>query len=235
MLSHIKIVLIQTFHPGNIGAAARAMKNMGLSELVLVDPIDFPHDEAISRAGQATDLLEKAVIAESLQQAVADCSLVIATSARERSIPLPVLTAEEAGRKLVTEALRHKVALVFGPERTGLHNDDIRQCQMQVNIDSNPAYPVLNIAQAIQILCYEIYQASGHASEAAVEDSDYPLTHELESFYQHLEGVLTASGFIDQKRPGQAMAHLRTMFGRARPTQKELKLLWGALRSLEVD
>ena len=236
MLNNIKIILIQTFHPGNIGAAARAMKNMGLSQLVLVNPVDFPSEEATSRAGQATDLLENAIIVESLQEAIADCSLVIATSARDRTIPLPALNAREAGEQLAQESGKANVALVFGRERMGLHNTDIQQCHMQVNIDANPVYPVINIAQAIHILCYEIYQASINQIKVDTHhdnnDNDYPLNKELESFYKHLEDTLTNSQFIDNSQPGKAMENFRALFRRARPTSKELKLLRGALSSL---
>lgn len=232
MLNNIKIVLIQTFHPGNIGAAARAMKNMGLSQLVLVNPVEFPHEEAMSRAGQATDLLDNAQVVSSLEEAIADCSLVVATSARDRSIPLPALTAREAGVKLSSEAQSAPVALVFGRERMGLHNSDIQQCHMQVNIDANPTYPVLNIAQAIQILCYEIYQAGG-VGGVEKNEQDYPLHKELELFYQHLEETLNHSGFINQAHPGQAMEHLRALFRRSRPTKKELQILRGAFASFE--
>lgn len=235
MLNNIKIILIQTFHPGNIGAAARAMKNMGLSQLVLVNPVDFPHEEATSRAGQATDLLENAIIVESLQEAIADCSLVVATSARDRSIPLPALNAREAGEHLVQESKQANVALVFGRERMGLHNSDIQQCHMQVNIDANPVYPVLNIAQAIQILCYEIYQASVNNDQFDNTNDTYPLNKELESFYQHLEETLLNSQFIDGTQPGKAMENFRALYRRARPTSKELKLLRGALSSFNTS
>lgn len=232
MLSNIKIVLIQTFHPGNIGAAARAMKNMGLSQLVLVNPVDFPSDEATSRAGQATDLLENVQIVSSLKEAISDCSLVVATSARDRSIPLPALSAAAAGNKLVGEAQKAQVALVFGRERMGLHNTDIQQCHMQVNIDANPEYPVLNISQAIQILCYEIFQASG-AGNIEHDESEYPLHRELELFYEHLEATLNDSGFINPAHPGQAMEHFRALYRKARPTKKELQLLRGSLTSFK--
>ncbi|NRB77828.1 MAG: RNA methyltransferase, partial [Saccharospirillaceae bacterium] len=159
MLQNIKIVLIQTFHPGNIGAAARAMKNMGLTNLVLVNPVDFPSDEATSRAGQATDVLENATVVSSLEEAVKDCQLVIGTSARDRTITLPSLSSQQCGEKLVEEQQHGNVAVVFGRERMGLHNSDLVQCHFQLNIDANPIYPVLNISQAIQIVCYEVFKA----------------------------------------------------------------------------
>ena len=144
-LDNIRIVLVNTSHPGNIGAVARAMKNMGLTQLVLVNPVDFPNEEATSRAGSATDLLEHAFIVEKLEDAIADCTLVIATRARNRSVELPALGTREAALKLVQESSQSDVALVFGRERMGLHNTDIQQCHMQVNIDANP--DVLNAYQ----------------------------------------------------------------------------------------
>ncbi|NRB38893.1 MAG: RNA methyltransferase [Pseudomonadales bacterium] len=237
MLDNIKIVLIQTFHPGNIGATARAMKNMGLSNLVLVNPVDFPSDEATSRASKAIDVLENATIVSSLEEAIADCSLVVATSARDRTIGLPHLTAREAGLKLTEESQKAKVAVVFGRERMGLHNDDIQQCHMQVNIDSHPDYPVLNISQALQIICYEIYQAdlADKGKNYADEEEEFPLQKELEGFYGHLESILTSVNFLDPKRPGQAMQNFRALFRRARPTKKEMNLLRGALKAIESD
>lgn len=233
MLSNIKIVLIQTFHPGNIGATARAMKNMGLSNLVLVNPVDFPSEEADARASKAEDVLRNATVVGSLKEAIADCSLVVATSARDRTIGLPHLTASEAGTKLVQESQQAKVAVVFGRERMGLHNEDIQQCHMQVNIDSHPDYPVLNISQALQIVCYEIYQAELNRSESPEEEvEDFPLHKELEGFYQHLESSLHTANFLDDKRPGQAMKNLRALFRRARPNKKELNLLYGAIKAL---
>lgn len=236
MLDNIKIVLIQTFHPGNIGAAARAMKNMGLSQLVLVNPVDFPSDEATSRASKANDLLENAQIVSSLEEAIKDCSLVIGTSARDRSITLPALSARQAGVKLQQESHNSKVAVVFGRERMGLHNDDIQQCHMQVNIDSHPDYPVLNISQAIQLVCYEIYQAelaSNTDGKTSITDNAYPQHQQLESFYTHLESVLTQVDFINDKRPGQAIQNLRALYRRARPNNKELNLLRGSLKAIE--
>ncbi len=236
MLENIKIVLIQTFHPGNIGATARAMKNMGLSQLVLVNPVDFPSEEASARASKAEDVLEQAQVVGSLAEAIEDCSLVIATSARDRTIGLPHLSARQAGEKLRQESHQAKVAVVFGRERMGLHNDDIQQCHMQVNIDSHPDYPVLNISQAIQIICYEIYQADLHHNPASFDETEsFPLQNELEGFYIHLEKVLNAVDFLDPKRPGQAMQNLRALFRRARPNKKEMNLLRGALKAIEKN
>lgn len=247
MSLNIRIVLVQTWHPGNIGAAARAMKNMGLDQLVLVNPIEFPSEEAYSRAGQATDLLDNARVVASLDEAIADCGWVVATSARERSIRLPAFSAEACGREAVSQQQQAPVALVFGRERMGLHNDDIQRCQAQVNIDANPVYPVLNLSQAVQLLCYEVFKAasaqppsaadeepSAH-EEPSADEEPYPLHADLDRFYDHLNQTLDDIGFLNPAHPGQALEHLRALFRRARPTAKELRLLRGVLSAAQQN
>lgn len=236
-IDQIKIVLLQTFHPGNIGAAARAMKNMGLSQLVLVNPVSFPDEEATSRAGQAVDVLENAQVVSSLEEAVADCALVIGTSARDRTIKLPALNAEQAGQKMVAESAAGPVALVFGRERMGLHNEDLKQCHFQVNIDASPVYPVLNIAQAIQLMTYEIFKASGLSShkEEFSNNTIYPTNEELNHFYGYWQELLEQHEFKQEQSDSNHMDHLRAMIRRARPSRKELGLLRSSLRALHSD
>lgn len=229
MALNIRIILIQTWHPGNIGAVARAMKNMGLSELVLVNPVDFPSDEAYSRAGQATDVLDNARIVSSLADAIDDCVLVVGTSARDRSIRLPAYTAEQCAEEAVTLQQQAPVAVVFGRERMGLHNDDIQQCHAQLNIDANPDYPVLNLSQAVQLVCYEVFKASQRRQQLPQVEDEYPLNEDLNRFYDHLAQTLDDIGFINTKAPGQALDHLKALYRRARPTTKELRLLRGVL------
>jgi tRNA (cytidine32/uridine32-2'-O)-methyltransferase len=231
MLENIKIVLVQTFHPGNIGAVARAMKNMGLSQLVLVNPVDFPSQEAVSRAGNATDILAQARVVDTLEEALEDCTLIVATSARSRSTPLPMLTPESTASELLAESTQSQVALVFGRERMGLHNDDLKLCHKHVMIDANPEYPVLNISQAVQILCYEIFKATKNQipEKSAVP---YPANREIETFFKFMESTLKKTGFINKAHPHQAMNHLRAFMRRARPTKGELKLLTGMVVSL---
>ena len=237
-LENIKVILIQTYHPGNIGAVARAMKNMGLTRLILVNPVSFPHTDATSRAGKATDILDSAEVVGSLDEAIADCSLVVATSARMRGVPLPPLTTRQAAGKLIEESTNSHAAIVFGRERMGLSNADIQKCHMQVNIEASPEYPVLNISQAVQIICYELYQAKlatiHEEPSASVEaKKSYPLNEDVERFYQHLESTLKESGFINKGHPDQAMKHLRSVFRRARLTVDELQVLRGMLASLQ--
>jgi tRNA (cytidine32/uridine32-2'-O)-methyltransferase len=234
MTNNIRIVLIKTWHAGNIGAAARAMKNMGLSELYLVDPVDFPSSEATSRAGQATDVLENAKIVESLEDALADCALVIGTSARDRSIALPSLSAEQSATKAIAEQTNAKVAFVFGRERTGMHNDEIQQCHFQLNIDANPDYPVLNLSQAVQIVSYEIFKAS-QDTKITTESEPYPEIRELKHFLEHLEAVSFETGFIKKSHPGMTLEHMQAMFRRARMTKKELSIMRGFLSTISKD
>jgi len=231
MSLNIRIVLIKTWHPGNIGAAARAMKNMGLDQLYLVDPVDFPSAEATSRAGQATDVLDNATIVPTLAAALADCALVIGTSARDRSIALPALSAEQSAQQAVAEQTQSPVAIVFGRERTGLHNDEIQQCHFQLNIDASPDYPVLNLSQAVQLVCYEIHKASLIRPETPIEA--YPLQQELALFQEHLSNTAHAINFINSRHPGQVTDHLQAVFRRARLTRKELNLLRGFLTAVD--
>jgi len=207
------------------------MKNMGLEQLYLVDPVDFPSDEATSRAGQATDILDSAIVVDSLEQAIADCSLVIGTSARDRSIPLPALSAEQCAVKSISEQKAAPVALVFGRERMGLLNDEIQQCHFQVNIDANPEYPVLNLSQAVQLLSYEIFKAN--QNETAEPEEEYPLHKELNLFQDHLKQTIEDIGFLNPKHPGQTVEHLQALFRRARLTRKELSILRGLLNAIE--
>jgi tRNA (cytidine32/uridine32-2'-O)-methyltransferase len=231
MINNIRIVLIKTWHSGNIGAAARAMKNMGLSQLYLVDPVDFPSEEASSRAGQATDVLEQAHVVNTFEEAIEDCALVIGTSARNRTIPLPSLTPESSAQKALQEQSNAPVAFVFGRERMGLLNEEIQKCHFQLNIDANPDYPVLNLSQAVQLVCYEVFKATQNKQQP-VEEA-YPLHKELELFFDHLESVAEKSGFINAQHPGQMMDHMRAMYRRARMTKKELSIMRGFLKSVE--
>lgn len=233
MSLNIRIVLIQTWHPGNIGAAARAMKNMGLDQLVLVNPVDFPSDEAYNRAGKATDVLDNARIVSTLAEAIDDCNLVIGTSARDRSIRLPALSAEACGREAVTRQQQSPVAIVFGRERMGLHNDDIQQCHAQVNIDANPDYPVLNLSQAVQLICYEVFKAEQARHHIPATLEPYPLQQDLNRFYDHLEETLTDIGFLKADHPSQTVDHIKAIFRRAQPTSKEIRILRGVLTSAQ--
>jgi tRNA (cytidine32/uridine32-2'-O)-methyltransferase len=244
MLSNIRIVLINTFHPGNIGAAARAMKNMGLSELYLVDPRCYPDPEAESRASGATDLLENATVVDTLAEAIADCPLVIGASARSRSFPWPMLDAEQCAHKAVNESHQGPVAIVFGRERMGLTNEELMQCHFHVAIPANPEHPVLNVSAAIQVICYEIWKhhlasaastpiTTTEYSPAADDSIDYPSHQEMEYFYQHLEQMLRDIGFMVTNHEGRSLTKLRRLFNRARPETLELNMLRGILKAAQ--
>ena len=230
-LAHIRIVMVQTFHPGNIGSAARAMKTMGLSDLVLVSPRDYPSEQATAMAAGATDVLDNARVVESLDDAIADCQLVLATSARSRSHPWPIKEVREAAPQIVEEAQTGKVAIMFGPERMGLHNDHLRKAHLHMDIPGNPEYPVLNVASAIQIICYEAMMANRAPVQHA--QKEYPKVVELNQFYQHLEETLMQTGFINKAHPGQAMLRLKRLFNRARPEKIELNMLRGILSTMD--
>ncbi|GAA0512428.1 tRNA (cytosine(32)/uridine(32)-2'-O)-methyltransferase TrmJ [Tatumella terrea] len=238
MLQNIRIVLVETSHTGNMGSVARAMKTMGLSNLYLVNPLIKPDSQAISLAAGASDLIGNASIVDSLDEAIAGCSLVVGTSARSRSLPWPMLDARECGVKSVEEGQQAPVALVFGRERVGLTNEELQKCHYHVAIPANPEYSSLNLAMAVQLIAYEVRMAWLQAQEAAepapqYAESPYPLVDDLERFYVHLEKMMLNSGFIRKDQPGQVMSKLRRLFTRARPERDELNILRGMLSSFE--
>ncbi|MGB0663159.1 MAG: tRNA (cytosine(32)/uridine(32)-2'-O)-methyltransferase TrmJ [Pontibacterium sp.] len=238
MLDNVRIVLINTFHPGNLGATARAMKNMGLSDLWLVDPCDDPEQEALPRAAGAKDVYENATRVSTLEEAIADCELVIGTSARTRTFDLPLIDAREAGELTVSHCKNNaKVAIVFGRETMGLHNSELKQCNYHVYINANPDYPVMNVAQAVQVLCYEVWMAAQAATQATPKstaaDAPYPRQKELWLFYEHLEQVLRKTGFIIEKHEGKVLDKLQRYFNRSRPEKTELNMLRGILSSVD--
>jgi tRNA (cytidine32/uridine32-2'-O)-methyltransferase len=230
-LNNIRVVLINTFHPGNIGAAARALKNMGLSNLYLVDPVAYPDSEATSRAAGAQDVLENAVVVNTLEEAISDCQLVIGTSARNRTFDLPLLDAKQGAGKIVAQTDTGKVAILFGRESKGLLNEELSLCNFHLFIPTNPDYPVLNISQAIQLVSYEIWlQTQQPLDTKAVQ---YPQHNEMSHFYTHLEKVLRKAHFLIPQHEGRAMQKLQRFFNRARPEKEELGMLRGVLSSIE--
>ncbi len=238
-LDNVKIVLVETSHTGNMGSAARAMKTMGLTNLCLVNPVIKPDSQSISLAAGASDIIKQAQIFSSLEEAVADCSLVIGTSARPRSLQWPNLTPKECGDKIIAEAACHaQVALVFGRERVGLTNDELQKCHFHVGIPANPDYSSLNLAMSVQVLSYEIRMSmlSTQNSSLKLDHQDvieYPKDEDIERFYQHLEQTLLQTGFINPNHPGQIMGRLRRLFTRARIEQQELNILRGILTSVD--
>lgn len=235
MLKNIRIVMISTFHPGNIGAAARAMKNMGIEQLYLVSPKEYPHPEASSRAAGAEDILDNAIVVNSLEEAISDCPLVIGTSARSRTFPWPMVDAEEAAERSLGEAESGPVAIVFGRERMGLHNEELMQCNYHLSIPANPEYPVLNVSSAIQLVCYELWKANSKTKNTYKTEQAYPTQQEMGLFYQHLEDALKAVGFIIPQHEGKVMTKLKRFFNRGRPEKTELNMLRGILTAIIGD
>lgn len=237
MLENIRIVMVRTFHPGNIGSAARSMKTMGLSQLYLVEPREFPSDEAVKMAAGAKDAVEGAIVVDSVYEAVKDCSLVIASTARVRGNDLPELTPEKMAQALNTGAKKAPVALVFGPERMGLFNEDLTLAKYRVTIPANPEYSSLNIAAAVQTLSYEIYKQYCVAQPVAQKDDRFerelPTADEFEKFYLQLEQTLSDTGFIIQNHPGKVMQRFRNLFSRAELDAQEMRILRGALASVQ--
>ncbi|MHB1215281.1 MAG: RNA methyltransferase [Thiobacillus sp.] len=233
LLANIRIVLTRTSHPGNIGAAARAMKTMGLSQLVLVAPAVFPNSQANAMAASADDVLAQARVCTSLAEALADTSLALGVSARRRDIVADVLTPPEAAIRLLTEAQLGPVALVFGNETSGLSNEELGLCQGLVTIAANPDYSSLNLAAAVQVLSYEIRQAwLGRASWPQPE-MDAATGEEAERFYDHLEATLAELEFLNPGSPSKLMLKLRRLFARTRLAKEEVNILRGILTAAQ--
>ncbi len=233
-LRNIRIVLVEPQHPGNIGAVARAMKTMSLESLVLVKPRDFPSEEAQARASGADDVLERARVVETLAEAVGDCAYVVGTTSRGRAFPLPLLSARECGEKIVREAgASAPAAILFGPERTGLRNEDMDACTHQVRIPTNPDYASLNLGSAVQLLGYEVFLAAGQAPPTLPPPVEYPSQNDLEYFYKHLEDTVGSRDFILPDMHDATYAKLRRLFGRARPSVGELKLLHSLVKLMD--
>ncbi|MEZ8133448.1 MAG: tRNA (cytosine(32)/uridine(32)-2'-O)-methyltransferase TrmJ [Porticoccaceae bacterium] len=228
------MVLVNTTHPGNIGGAARAIKNMGLTELYLVQPREFPAPRAVWRAAGARDILTNVKVVESLDEAIAGCGLVVGTSARERRIPWPLINPRECGEKIWSEAASHDVALLFGREDRGLTNSELQKCHYHVHIPSNPDYSSLNLATAVQVLAYEVRMASLQDENGvlpSMDEWDQPLAtaDELELFHQHLAETMATLKFYDPDNPKQLLTRMRRLFNRTRMDKMEVSMLRGLL------
>ena len=234
-LANIRIVLINTTHAGNIGAAARAMKVMGLDNLHLVTPADYPNAQATAMASGADDLLRDAIVHDSLDGALEGCTLVLGTSARMRSLPMPQLDARGAAGQALSEADQGPVAVLFGRERYGLTNDEMQRCHFLVHIPSNEEYSSLNIAQAVQIICYELRMAALEGDESSRPPLDYqPVDdRQMELLYEHMEQALLEIRFLNPDQPKMLMTRLRRLFSRARPDQNEVNILRGILSAAQ--
>lgn len=232
--SKIRMVLVNTTHPGNIGGAARAIKNMGLTELYLVQPREYPAPRAVWRAAGARDILTNVKVVESLDEAIAGCGLVVGTSARERRIPWPLINPRECGEKIWSEAASHDVALLFGREDRGLTNSELQKCHYHVHIPSNPDYSSLNLATAVQVLAYEVRMASLQDKNGvlpSMHEWDQPLAtaDELELFHHHLAETMAILKFYDPDNPKQLLTRMRRLFNRTRMDKMEVSMLRGLL------
>jgi TrmH family RNA methyltransferase len=233
LLANIRVVLTRTSHPGNIGAAARAMKTMGLSQLFLVDPTIFPNSQAEAMASGAADLLTQANVCATLEDALADATLALGVSARRRDIVAEVLTPPEAAVRLLTEAQVGPVALVFGNETSGLSNEELSLCQGLVTIPANPDYSSLNLAAAVQVLSYEIRQGWLHQASWPQPAFDAAKLGDVERFYGHMEAALAELEFLNPGSPGKLMLKLRRLFARTRLAQEEVNILRGILTAAQ--
>jgi tRNA (cytidine32/uridine32-2'-O)-methyltransferase len=233
--SDIRIVLVAPSHPGNIGATARAMKNMGLTQLVLVSPREFPHAEAIARASGADDVLAGARIVPTLQQALRDCGFIAATTSRERDQYFQVLDVRDAAPRIVAEARRAPAAVVFGAERTGLTNEELEAAHVLIRIPSSPAYTSLNLAMAVQLVAYELYRASGaRVPASAPPAAPLATTQEMQHLFTHFQTVLLEIDFRDRTQSGtHLMARIRRFLQRAQLDQNEVHILRGILTAVQ--
>lgn len=232
--SHVRIVLVGTTHPGNIGAAARAMKNMGLVDLALVEPKVFPSGEAEARAAGADDVLAGARVCGTLEQAIADCEVVIGASARRRTIPWPEIDARECARMIAEGGAR--TAILFGREQSGLTNQELERCRYLLHIPCNPEFSSLNVAAAVQVVAYEIFLAARAAPGPAKPMSPLATGEQMESFFRHLEDTLWETRFLHEKKSSPSlMRRLRRIFNRARLEQKEIHILRGILNAVQLQ
>lgn len=240
----IRFVMVGTTHPGNIGAAARAMKTMGRCQLDLVTPKFFPHPDAVAMSADADDLFTQTRVFDSLQDAVADCGLVIGLTARSRHLSSTTLSVNECVARVHDEAKRLPVALVFGRESSGLSNDELNFCHFHVHIPTNPDFSSLNVASAVQIMAYALYsaqpqhQTSNHwpATSGDTDDTYLPAPQlEVDRLIDHLEKTVRQSGFLNPNNPRRLMYRLRRFFQRARPDQNEINIWRGILTSFERE
>lgn len=243
VLQRLRIVMINTSDSGNIGAAARAMKTMGLSQLVLIQPKEFPTAKATARAAGAADLLVNARVVETLDEAIGDCQLVLGTSARVRTIPSPLVNPREAAARVMNEPEGADIAILFGREDSGLNNEELRRCHLHICIPCNEHYSVLNVAAALQVVCYEMRMAALERQGAeefqpnpdGLRGWDQPLVSsgETERLLRHFEEVLLDIDFFDPNNPKQMFTRLRRLFLRTRLDRLEMNLLRGILSTVQ--
>jgi len=238
LFNNIRIVLVNTSHPGNIGAAARAMKNMGLSRLTLVDPEDYPSLEAISRSVGAVDLLDNATVVKDLKQAISGCVWVAGTSARLRTIEWPILDPRECVQQSLEHIEQGDIAIVFGRENSGLTNEELEMCNALLHIPTNPEYSSLNVAAAVQVVCYEYrlalignriikHKGNKHRNDSLADST------QMDGMYAHLHDALDYLGFFGTNNPDIVMRRLKGLFNRAGTTQREVSIVRGICSAIQ--
>ncbi|MBI2311079.1 MAG: RNA methyltransferase [Betaproteobacteria bacterium] len=232
-LANVRVVLSRPSHPGNIGAAARAMKTMGLDSLYLVNPRRFPDAEADARASGAIDVLARARVHASLDEALAGTVLAAALTSRSRDLPHPIMDARAAAAELLRYAANHPVALVFGSETAGLTIEEASRCQLLVHVPANPEYASLNLAAAVQVMAYELRVAASEPGGLRALEYEPAEFEDVELFFEHLERVMVKTGFLDPQQPKRLMQRLRRLFARTRLEKEEVNILRGILRALE--
>lgn len=233
-LRNLRVVLVNTTHPGNIGASARAMKTMGIQHLALVNPQGYPCAEATARAAGADDLLHRARVTESLDEALVGCGLVVGSSARRRDLASPLLDPRACAALVAEHSVQAPVALVFGQERTGLTNAELDRCHAYVQIPTDADFSSLNLAAAVQVLCYEMRMWGGQGAVVDLTDSPLAPAEEMARFYQHLEETLISLEFLDPLKPRRLMRRLRRLFNRARLEDNEVNILRGILAAIQA-
>lgn len=233
LLAQVRIVLVEPSHPGNIGGAARALKTMGLSDLAVVNPQRFPDPQAQWRAAGAQDVLERVQVFSCVADAIADREWIVGTSTRQRRIPWPLMLADAVAEDLVAKLANTRVAILFGREASGLTNDELQKCHCHLQIPANPDYPSLNLAMAVQIVCYELFKHLG-SQDAPQPAWDRPPANaeQTEGLLLHIRQLLLDVGFLDAANPGQTMTRLRRLLTRIAPDATEVQMLRGILKEL---
>ena len=233
LLDQVRVILVEPSHPGNIGAAARALKTMGLSELAVVRPQRFPDPQAQWRAAGAQDILARTIVYDTVADAIADRQWIVGTSTRQRRIPWPLLMADAVAEDLASKLINTRVAILFGRESSGLTNDELQLCHCHLQIPANPEYPSLNLAMAVQIVCYELFKRLS-SEDVAESPWDRPPANaaQMQGLLAHLQEMLIEAEFLDAANPGQTMTRLRRLLSRVAPDETEVQMLRGILKQL---
>jgi tRNA (cytidine32/uridine32-2'-O)-methyltransferase len=235
-MNNIRIILVETTHPGNIGATARAMKSMELSKLYLIAPKFFPHVEATARAAGADDVLAKACVTETLDEALVNCNLIIGTSARLRALPLRLISPRESAEIIKEQSENVEIAILFGRENNGLTNEELLRCHYHINIPTNINFTSLNLASAVQIIAYELYTVIGdknNLTQKSLVTDEFATAEDAALLYEQLQRTLIDIGFLNSQHPRQLMQRLKRLFNRAILEKKEVNILRGILAKVQ--